>query len=84
MDRESLAQKDRLTVHEAAMLIAADADGVRAAELRIASAIEHGTLPADIFRWATEQWHGEALPGNIDRQRTFVSRADLDTWRITS
>lgn len=84
MDRESLAQKDRLSVHEAAALIAADADAIRDAEVRIAHAIEHGTLPADILRWATEQWHGDALPGNIDRMRTFVSRTDLDAWLQTS
>lgn len=80
MDRESLASKDRLSVHEAALLIAADADAIRDAEVRIARAIEHGNLRADIFRWATEQWQGEGLPGNIDRMRTFVERSDLDAW----
>lgn len=80
MDRESLASKDRLSVHEAAILIAADTDAIRDAEVRIASAIEHGNLHADIFRWATEQWLGDGLPGNIDRMRTFVQRADLDAW----
>lgn len=80
MDRESLASKDRLSVHEAATLIASDAEAIRDAEVRIAHAIEHGALPADIFRWATEQWQGDGLPGNIDRMRTFVSRTDLDTW----
>lgn len=81
MDRASLEQKTRLSVHEAALLIAPDAGSVAATEVRIARAIEHGNLPADIFRWATEQWHGDGLPGNIDRQRTFVERCDLDAWR---
>ena len=81
MDRASLEQKTRLSVHEAALLIAPEASAVAATEVRIAHAIEHGSLPADIFRWATEQWHGEGLPGNIDRQRTFVERGDLDRWQ---
>ena len=42
--------------------------------------IDRGELVANILRWATEQWEGERLEGNIDRMRTLIQRADLDTW----
>lgn len=77
---EALQEKACLSVHEAAMLLASDEGGQRAAELRLAHAIDHGDLRANICRWATEQWQGDGLPGNIDRMRTFVDRVDLDAW----
>ena len=69
-----------LSVHAAARLLAAEESALRAAELRLAHAIERGELPASITRWATEQWEGERLEGNIDRRRTFMARADFDRW----
>lgn len=69
-----------LSVHQAALLLASPSLSVRDAEVRLALAIDRGELPANILRWATEQWEGERLEGNIDRMRTFVARADLDAW----
>lgn len=51
------------------------------AEVILANAIEHGELHANIKRWATEQWEGERLPGNLNRLETFIEAADLDAWR---
>ncbi len=50
------------------------------AEVMLARAIEHGELPANVKRWATEQWEGQQLPGNINRLETFIERSDLATW----
>lgn len=50
------------------------------AEMMLARAIEHGELHADIKRWATEQWEGYRLPGNINRQETYIERAALAAW----
>jgi len=50
------------------------------AEVMLARAIEHGELPANVKRWATEQWEGRQLPGNINRLETFIERADLAAW----
>lgn len=50
------------------------------AEVMLANAIEHGELPADIKRWATEQWHGSQLPGNLNHRETFIECVDLDAW----
>ncbi|WP_153147073.1 hypothetical protein [Dechloromonas sp. H13] len=69
-----------LSLHQAAQLLASASLSVRDAEVRLALAIDRGELPANILRWATEQWEGERLEGNIDRMRTFVARADLDAW----
>lgn len=82
-----LQQKDSgtsLSVHQAAQLLASTSLSVREAELRLALAIDRGELPANIMRWATEQWEGERLEGNIDRMRTFIERADLDAWLAAS
>ena len=43
--------------------------------------IEHGELHANVKRWATEQWEGRQLPGNINRLETFIERAELDAWQ---
>ncbi|MCP5269359.1 MAG: hypothetical protein H6943_10055 [Zoogloeaceae bacterium] len=50
------------------------------AELELAHAIEHGSLHANIKRWASEQWEGQQLPGNINRRETWIARDDFDTW----
>ena len=47
----------------------------------LAHAIEHGELAANVKRWATEQWEGRQLPGNINRLETFIERADLAAWQ---
>lgn len=80
MDLEPLKAKNTLTLHEAALLLAGDATAVRDAEQQLAHAIDRGELPASILRWATEQWAGDQLQGNIDRMRTVVNRADLEAW----
>lgn len=61
-------------------MLATSSLSVRDAEVRLALAIDRGELVADILRWATEQWEGERLEGNIDRMRTFIERADLEAW----
>jgi len=71
---------ETLTLHQAAKLIAAAPDQVHDVEVRLAQAIEHGTLPASIQRWATEQWQGQQLPGNLNRLETRILRSDLDAW----
>lgn len=81
MNLDELQAKTTLSLHQAALLLTAAGGDLRAAEVALANAIEHGDLPADILRWATEQWSGEQLPGNIDRTRTFIQRADLDAWQ---
>lgn len=50
------------------------------AEVLLANAIEHGELHANVKRWATEQWEGRQLPGNINRLETWISRTDLAAW----
>lgn len=50
------------------------------AEVMLARAIEHGELHANVKRWATEQWEGRQLPGNINRLETFIERTDLAAW----
>lgn len=69
-----------LSLHQAAQMLAGTSLSVRDAEVRLALAIDRGELVADILRWATEQWEGERLEGNIDRMRTFIERADLEAW----
>jgi hypothetical protein len=69
---------NRLTLQDAARLL--PAASTHDAEVELAHAIEHGTLPANVKRWATEQWEGQQLPGNINRRETFISRSDLDAW----
>lgn len=83
MDREQLNAKATLNLHEAALLVATDTMPVRDAEKLLAHAIDRGELPASILRWATEQWAGDQLQGNIDRMRTFIARTDLDAWLQT-
>ena len=35
----------------------------------------------NVKRWATEQWDGPLLPGNINPRETHIERSDLDAWR---
>ena len=69
-----------LTLQEAALRIAEHPDETHAAEVLLAEAIEHGSLHASIQRWATEQWQGERLPGNLNRLTTTICESDLDAW----
>ena len=71
----------RLSLHQAALTLARGADQVQAVEIALARAIEHGELPANVKRWATEQWEGQMLPGNLNRLETFIARRDLDAWQ---
>ncbi len=70
-----------LTLHEAAQLLAAEFATVHDAEVALAHAIQCGELHANIMRWASEQWDGKQLPGNINRLETHIERSDLDAWR---
>jgi len=69
-----------LSLHQAAQMLTTASLSVREAEIRLALAIDRGELVANVLRWATEQWEGERLEGNIDRMRTFIERADLEAW----
>ncbi len=70
-----------ITLLEAARLLATDAASVHDAEVALALAIQRGELHANIKRWATEQWEGRQLPGNINRLETYIERDDFDAWR---
>ena len=72
-------EKTRMTLHEAASLLPATA--IHDAEVELAHAIEHGVLPANVKRWATEQWEGKQLPGNINRLETWIEQSDFDCWK---
>jgi len=75
---DATTDADPITLHDAARLLAPDAP--HDAEVELAHAIEHGRLHANVKRWATEQWEGRQLPGNINRLETWIARADLDAW----
>jgi hypothetical protein len=70
--------QSRLNLHEAARRLAPDA--IHEAEVAIAHAIEHGELAANVKRWATEQWEGQQLPGNLNRLETWIAPAELARW----
>lgn len=53
---------------------------VHACEVMLAQAIENAELCGNVKRWATEQWAGQQLPGNIHRLETFIAPADLAGW----
>lgn len=72
---------DTLTLHQAAQTLACTKDKVHATEVELASAIEHGDLQANVKRWATEQWQGQQLPGNINRLETLIERSELSAWQ---
>ena len=73
-------QQSKQNLQEAAQLIASATLPAHAAEVMLAEAIEHGELHADIKRWATEQWEGKQLPGNLNRLETFIERGALEAW----
>jgi hypothetical protein len=72
---------NQLSLHDAARSLSSAADEIHATEVEIAHAIEHGDLHANVKRWATEQWEGNQLPGNINRLETFIDPAELATWQ---
>ncbi len=69
-----------LNLEAAAREIVAGGETLHDAEVRIAHAIEHGDLAANVKRWATEQWEGRQLPGNINRLETWITRGELAAW----
>lgn len=70
-----------LSLVEAANLLLDPLTSLHDAEVMLARAIEHGELPANVKRWATEQWEGRQLPGNINRLETLIDRQQLNSWR---
>jgi hypothetical protein len=70
-----------LSLLEAAKLMATDSVSVHDAEVILAEAIQRCELHANIMRWATEQWEGRQLPGNINRLETYIEREDFEAWR---
>jgi hypothetical protein len=75
------SRKTAISLHEAARQLSSMPDGVHETEVALARAIEHGELHANVKRWATEQWEGRQLPGNINRLETFIEPSDLDAWQ---
>ena len=75
-----MSEQSPLSLHEAALSMASSPDAVHAIEVSLAHAIEHGDLHANVKRWATEQWEGQQLPGNINRRETFITHNKLDAW----
>lgn len=69
-----------LTLAEAAHLLAGTEMSAEQAEVVLAHAIETGALHANIKRWATEQWDGKRVPGNLSRLETYIERSDLEAW----
>lgn len=76
-----MSDKSMLNLHQAAQMLASGEQQVRAAEIELARAIEHGELHANVKRWATEQWEGRQLPGNINRLETYIEPGELDAWQ---
>ncbi len=70
-----------LTLRDAAKLLAGEGMSAHAAEVLLANAIQHCELHANVKRWATEQWDGQLLPGNINPRETYIERSELDAWR---
>jgi hypothetical protein len=69
-----------LSLHDAAQRLTSGLVSAHDAEVMLARAIEHGELHANVKRWATEQWEGKQLPGNINRLETFIERTELENW----
>lgn len=76
-----MSDTNPLTLHQAALTLVSDAAQAHEMETRLAHAIEHGELRANVKRWATEQWEGKQLPGNINRLETFIDPAELAAWQ---
>lgn len=72
-----------LSLLEAAHEMSAASMAEHDAEVLLAAAIQHGDLRANIKRWATEQWEGRQLPGNINRLETYIERDDFEAWLKT-
>ena len=70
-----------LTLHDAAKLLAGGGMSTHDAEVLLANAIQQCELHANVKRWATEQWEGRQLPGNINRLETFIEAAELAAWQ---
>ena len=70
-----------ISLHAAAQSLAGNTGDIHAFEVKLAHAIEHGELHANVKRWATEQWEGKQLPGNINRLETFISQDELQAWQ---
>jgi hypothetical protein len=77
---QSLDQKKTLSLVEAAQLLSSSIGAEHDAEVMMAEAIERGELAANVKRWATEQWQGKQLPGNINHFESHIERQDLDAW----
>jgi hypothetical protein len=75
-----MVDESRITLVEAAKLATSGLVSQHDAEVMLARAIEHGELHANVKRWATEQWEGRQLPGNINRLETFIDRSELARW----
>ena len=73
--------QDSLSLHEAAQRLAGGPDAQHDIEVALAHAIEHGDLHGNVKRWATEQWEGQQLPGNINRLETYIAQSELDAWQ---
>ncbi len=69
-----------LSLQDAAQRIATGLVSAHDAEVMLAHAIEHNELHANVKRWATEQWEGRQLPGNINRLETYIDLAELKNW----
>jgi len=69
-----------MSLHEAAKTLVSGLISEHDAEVILSNAIEHGELHANIKRWATEQWEGKQLPGNLNRLETRIECSDLATW----
>ncbi len=70
-----------LTLRDAANLLTGKGMSAHDAEVLLANAIQQCELHANVKRWATEQWDGPLLPGNINPRETCIERSDLDAWR---
>lgn len=70
-----------ISLREAAKTLITGLISEHDAEVMLANAIEHGELHANIKRWATEQWEGTQLPGNLNRLETLIEAADLEAWK---
>lgn len=81
MDKQQTSQSATLSLLDAAQLLSTASESAHDVEVAIAQAIEHGQLHANVKRWATEQWEGKQLPGNINRLETYIERTDLEAWR---
>ena len=70
-----------LTLRDAAHLLGGEGRSTHDAEVVLANAIQQCELHANVRRWATEQWDGPLLPGNINPRETHIERSDLEAWR---